>query len=70
VGRTIEYSENLNVSTNTPRSLSKILYLKKVNYHFQWVNVTIDYILKIVDADGELLEDEKNIVAFIFTSLK
>jgi hypothetical protein len=27
-------------------------------------------IVKIVDADGELLEDEKNIVAFIFTSLK
>ena len=27
-------------------------------------------IVKIVDADGELLEDEKNIVAFIFASLK
>jgi hypothetical protein len=27
-------------------------------------------IVKIVDADGELLEDEKYIIAFIFPSLK
>ena len=40
------------------------------NLSSEHINSIKEDIVKIVDADGELLEDEKNIVAFIFASLK